>query len=212
MINKDILAYIEAFSAQAPAYLKELERETYIKTVLPQMISGEYQGRLLSFISKIHKPNQVLEVGTFTGYSTLCLAEGLDKKGKIHTIDINEELKEIQHKYFKKSGYKDKIITYTANALDLIPKLDISFDLVFLDADKKNYPAYFELIFPKLKKGGILIADNILWYGKVPKTEIKDPETNALRKYNRILKENPAMEVIILPVRDGISIARKVKA
>ncbi len=209
MIHKDIFEYIEVFSSESPAYLKELERETYLKTVLPQMISGEYQGRLLSFISHMLKPKQVLEIGTFTGYSSLCLAEGLHDHGQIHTIDINEELKAIQDTYFQKSGYRHNIIQYTGNALEIIPEMNIEFDLIFLDADKKNYPLYFDLVFPKLKKGGILMADNVLWYGKVPNPEVNDPETLALRKYNQLLVENPSMEVLILPVRDGISIARK---
>ena len=209
MIDKNILEYIEAFSTPAPEYLKELERETYIKTVLPQMISGEFQGRLLSLISKIHKPNQILEIGTFTGYSTLCLAEGLDEDGQIHTIDVNEELKEIQDFYFNKSGYRNKIIQHQGNAMEIIPTLNKQFDLIFLDADKKNYPYYLELILPKLQKEGLLISDNVLWYGKVSDPNIKDPETNALRSYNSLVKENPALEVLILPVRDGISIARK---
>ena len=209
MIDKNILEYIEAFSTPAPEYLKELERETYIKTVLPQMISGEFQGRLLSLISKIHKPNQILEIGTFTGYSTLCLAEGLDEDGQIHTIDVNEELKEIQDFYFNKSGYRNKIIQHQGNAMEIIPTLNKQFDLIFLDADKKNYPYYLELILPKLQKGGLLISDNVLWYGKVSDPDINDPETDALRNFNRLVKENPALEVLILPVRDGISIARK---
>ncbi len=209
MINEDIKEYIEVFSSPAPDYLKELERETYIKTVLPQMISGEYQGRLLSMFSKLVRPLNILEVGTFTGYSALCLAEGLAPGGKLHTIDINEEYKYLQDKYFKKSGYRDQIIQYTGNAMEIIPQMDIKFDLIFLDADKKNYPAYYELVLPKLKKGGLLLADNVLWYGKVADPQINDPETDALRKYNEILVNDPAMEVIILPVRDGISLARK---
>jgi predicted O-methyltransferase YrrM len=209
MINKDIIEYIEVFSSTAPEYLRELEKETYIKTVLPQMISGEYQGRLLSLFSKMIKPKKILEIGTFTGYSALCLAEGLESDGELHTIDINEEYKYLQDIYFRKSGYGNQITQHTGNALDIIPQLDMEFDLIFLDADKKNYPTYFNLLLPKLKKGGILLADNVLWYGKVSSPDISDPETDALRKYNEMLVNNPQVEVIILPVRDGLSVARK---
>ncbi len=209
ILHPDIQEYVEVFSSPAPDYLKELEKETYIKTVLPQMISGEYQGRLLSMLSKLIRPLNILEIGTFTGYSALCLAEGLRPEGKLHTIDINEEYKEIQNLFFEKSDFRNQIIQYTGNAMEIIPGIDIKFDLIFLDADKKNYPSYYKLIKPKLKKGGLLLADNVLWYGKVADPQINDPETDALRKYNEILANDPAMEVIILPVRDGISLARK---
>ena len=204
----NIQEYIELFSTPQPELLNQLEKETYQKTVLPQMISGAYQGRLLSFISKLINPESILEVGTFTGFATLCLAEGLKKNGKIHTIDKNDEFLQIQNKYFELSGYRDNIKQYLGNARDIIPELNETFDLVFLDADKRYYPDYYNLILPKIKTGGLLLADNVLWYGKVTDPEITDAETLALKKYNELLLNDPRVEVIILPVRDGISIAR----
>ncbi len=210
MIKNDILKYIELFSSTPADYLQELERETYQKTVLPQMISGSYQGRLLSLISKMIRPENILEVGTFTGYATLCLAEGLAENGIIHTIDINDEFRYLQDKYFKISGFQKNIKQYLGNALEIIPTISYEFDLVFIDADKKHYPEYFEMIFPKVKKGGFILADNVLWYGKVTDEQAKDKETTALKRYNQNLKKDSRVEVVILPVRDGISVARKV--
>ncbi len=210
MINDKIQDYIENFSDTPPLYLQELEKETYQKTVLPQMISGAYQGRLLSLISKLKQPENILEIGTFTGYATLCLAEGLQVNGLVHTIDINDEFKYLQDKYFENSGYKNQIKQYLGNALDIIPKMNNEFDLIFLDADKKNYPQYLEIILPKLKKGGLLLADNVLWYGKVADKQISDIETNAIRKFNEMIKNHSDLEVIILPVRDGVSVVRKI--
>jgi len=204
----NIQKYIEFFSSPQPELLNQLEKETYQKTVLPQMISGAYQGRLLSLISKLIKPESILEIGTFTGFSTLCLAEGLKENGKIHTIDKNDEFLNIQNKYFELSGYRNQIKQYLGNAREIIPQLDETFDLVFLDADKRYYPEYFDLILPKIKKGGVLLSDNVLWYGKVTDPEIKDAETTALKKYNELLLNDPRVEVIILPVRDGISLAK----
>ena len=206
MIYPNIQNYIEQFSTDPPKYLKDLEKETYQKTVLPQMISGSYQGRLLSLISKLKQPENILEIGTFTGYATLCLAEGLQPNGFIHTIDINDEFKYLQDKYFEISGYKNRIKQYLGNALEIIPQMDLMFDLIFLDADKKNYPKYLKIIFPKLKKGGLLLADNVLWYGKVADKQISDTETNAIREFNEILKNSTSLEGIIIPVRDGISL------
>ena len=208
MIDKILQEYLEKFTSPQPAYLDELERETYQKTVLPQMISGRYQGRLLSLFSKLVQPQRILEIGTFTGFSTLCLAEGLATGGQIHTIDINDEFTAIQNKYFELSPYRKNIIQYTGNARELIPQFEQKFDLVFLDADKRFYPEYFKLIVPKLKKGGLLLADNVLWYGKVMNPAVQDAETSALRTYNQILVNDNRFEVIILPVRDGISVAR----
>jgi len=210
MISSVLQDYIEKHLTPPPKYLEELERETYLTSVLPQMISGRYQGRVLSLLSKLIKPKEILEIGTFTGYSSLCLAEGLKENGTIHTIDINDEFLSIQNKYFEKSPYRAQIKQYTGDAKELIPKFRQKFDLIFLDADKQHYPKYFELVFPLLHKNGLLIADNVLWYEKVAQKEIKDKETSALRKYNKLLTEHPEMEVVILPIRDGISIGRRI--
>jgi predicted O-methyltransferase YrrM len=174
------------------------------------MISGAYQGRLLSLISKIINPKKILEIGTFTGYSTLCLAEGLDENGQIHTIDVNEELYDLQRKYFKKSPFNDNITQHLGNALDIIPKLDQEFDLIFLDADKINYPKYLELLINKLKKGGVLLSDNVLWDGKVlNEISQNDISTKAIVEYNKLLNNKLEMDSVILPIRDGITISRK---
>ncbi len=206
--NPDIQAYIEQNLSPQQDLLNELEKETYQKTVLPQMISGHYQGRILSMISKLIRPKNILEVGTFTGFSTLCLAEGLTPEGIIHTIDKNDEFQSLQQKYFDRSPYHKQIKTYLGNALEWIPQLSIKFDLAFIDADKKNYPAYFEMILPKMNQGGLILADNVLWYGKVTDADAKDAESLALKAYNEILAKDPRVEVFILPVRDGISVAR----
>jgi predicted O-methyltransferase YrrM len=205
---ENIQNYIELFSSPQPDLLNQLEKETYQKTVLPQMISGAYQGRLLSLISRLIKPENILEIGTFTGFATLCLAEGLKENGMIHTIDKNDEFLHIQNKYFEKSGYRKKIKQYLGDARKIIPQIHINFDLIFLDADKRYYPEYYEMIIEKMNPNGLILADNVLWYGKVTNPEIKDAETKALKKYNEILLNDKRVEVIILPVRDGISIAR----
>jgi predicted O-methyltransferase YrrM len=208
IIDENIQEYIEIFNSKQSELLDDLVKETYQKTVLPQMISGAYQGRLLSLLSKIIRPKNILEVGTFTGFATLCLAEGLPEAGIIHTIDKNDEFVAIQNKYFQKSGFREKIKQYLGNAREIIPQMTQKFDLVFIDADKRYYPEYFEMILPKMNKGGIILADNVLWYGKVADADAKDAETNALKKYNKILAKDPRVEVLILPVRDGISMAR----
>ena len=208
IIDENIQEYIEIFNSKQSELLDDLVKETYQKTVLPQMISGAYQGRLLSLLSKIIRPKNILEVGTFTGFATLCLAEGLPDAGFIHTIDKNDEFVAIQNKYFQKSGFREKIKQYLGNAREIIPQMTHKFDLVFIDADKRYYPEYFEIILPKMNKGGIILADNVLWYGKVADADAKDAETNALKKYNKILAKDPRVEMLILPVRDGISMAR----
>jgi predicted O-methyltransferase YrrM len=208
MINENIQNYIEMFATRQSPLLDELIKETYQKTVLPQMISGAYQGRLLSLLSKIKQPKHILEVGTFTGFATLCLAEGLSTDGIIHTIDKNDEFQPIQDKYFEKSTFRTQIKQYLGNARDIIPTLPQKFDLVFIDADKRYYPQYFEMILPKMNKGGLILADNVLWYGKVVDENAKDAETKALKEYNEILAQDSRVEVVVLPVRDGISMAR----
>ena len=175
------------------------------------MISGHYQGRVLSMISKLVNPKNILEIGTYTGYSALCLAEGMQSNGALHTIDVNEELVDFQRKYFNKSGYGNQIYQHLGDALEIIPKLDKTFDLVFIDADKENYSNYFNLIIDKLNTGGIILSDNVLWSGKILETTFKkdDTSTPALIEYNALLKENNRVETVVLPIRDGLTISRK---
>ncbi|MAB49957.1 MAG: methyltransferase [Flavobacteriaceae bacterium] len=202
--------YVVSHSEQEPELLQQLTRETYQKILQPIMLSGPYQGRVLSMISKLVNPKSILELGTFTGYATLCLAEGLQKDGVIHTIDINEELHDFQRKYFDKSDYGSRIIQHTGSALDIIPDLDTSFDLVFIDADKPNYSNYFHLIIDKLNSGGIILSDNVLWHGKVvEELNEKDISTKAVLDYNTLLKEDERIETVVLPIRDGLTISRK---
>jgi predicted O-methyltransferase YrrM len=209
-INKDILEYSEKYSQQEPEILQELNRETHLKILNPRMLSGFFQGRLLSIISKLIKPKKVLEIGTYTGYSAICIAEGMNKNGIIHTIDKNEELNTIQKKYFKKSGLENNIIQYNGCALDIIPKIEEKFDLIFIDADKENYINYFNLVIDKLNNNGVILADNVLWSGKVINSEDHDLTTNVLREFNRMVNNDNRVETILLPIRDGISIIRKI--
>jgi predicted O-methyltransferase YrrM len=202
--------YVVAHSEAEPELLEQLTRETYQKILQPIMLSGPYQGRVLSMISKLINPKSILELGTFTGYSTLCLAEGLQASGEIHTIDVNEELVDFQRKYFDKSEYGKQIFQHLGNALDIIPSLDKTFDLVFIDADKPNYSNYFHAIIDKLNSGGIIISDNVLWHGKViEKLDPKDTSTKAVLEYNTLLKTDNRIETVMLPIRDGLTISRK---
>ena len=208
--NEKLDEYLINHSEKEPKILSDLNRETNQKVLQPRMISGAYQGRLLSIISKIINPKKILEIGTFTGYSTLCLAEGLDKNGQIHTVDINEELYDLQRKYFKKSSFNSNITQHLGNALEIIPKLDHDFDLIFLDADKINYPKYLDILIVRLKKGGVLLSDNVLWDGKVlNEISQKDKSTKAIVEYNKMLNNRIDMDSVILPIRDGITISIK---
>ena len=210
MNNEKLDEYLINHSEKEPEILSDLNRETNQKVLQPRMISGAYQGRLLSIISKIINPKKILEIGTFTGYSTLCLAEGLDKNGQIHTVDINEELYDLQRKYFKKSSFNSNITQHLGNALEIIPKLDHDFDLIFLDADKINYPKYLDILIVRLKKGGVLLSDNVLWDGKVlNEISQKDKSTKAIVEYNKMLNNRTDMDSVILPIRDGITISIK---
>ena len=208
--NEKLDEYLINHSEKEPEILSDLNRETNLKVLQPRMISGTYQGRLLSMISKIINPKKILEIGTFTGYSTLCLAEGLDKNGQIHTVDINEELYDLQRKYFKKSFFNSNITQHLGNALEIIPKLDHDFDLIFLDADKINYPKYLDILIVRLKKGGVLLSDNVLWDGKVlNEISQKDKSTKAIVEYNKMLNNRIDMDSVILPIRDGITLSIK---
>lgn len=210
-INKEILDYVELFSQKEPDILKELNRETNLKVLNPRMLSGAYQGRVLSMISKLLKPKKVLEIGTYTGYSAICISEGLDLNGTIHTIDKNEELFNIQRKYFNKTKNGNVFFQYVGNALEIIPTINENFDLIFIDADKENYLNYFNLVIDKLNTNGLIITDNVLWSGKVLKKPVEeDTVTNILIEYNDFINCDKRIETIILPIRDGISISRKV--
>ncbi|WP_027137106.1 O-methyltransferase [Gaetbulibacter saemankumensis] len=202
--------YVVAHSEDEPELLRQLTRETYQKILQPIMLSGPYQGRVLSMISKLTRPKNILELGTFTGYATLCLAEGVQKDGEVHTIDVNEELLDFQRKYFDKSEYGHQIFQHLGAATDIIPTLNKTFDLVFIDADKPNYVNYFHLIIDKLNPGGIIISDNVLWHGKVVEPlDPKDVSTKIVLEYNTLLKKDPRIETVLLPIRDGLTISRK---
>jgi predicted O-methyltransferase YrrM len=201
--------YIVHHSQQEPTILKELNRETWQKVLNPRMLSGAFQGRVLSMISKLINPKNILEIGTYTGYSALCLAEGMQKNGTLITIDKNEELEDFSKKYFNKSNFQDQIFPIIGNALDIIPTLSQKFDLVFIDADKSNYINYFNLIIDKMNSGGVILSDNVLWSGKVVEhLNPKDIDTKILLKYNQLLNTDDRIETVLLPIRDGLTISR----
>ena len=208
--NKELYNYIDNHSSDESDILYELRRETELKCLNPIMLSGKIQGNFLAIISKLIKPFNVLEIGTYTGYSTLCIAEGLNPAGMIHTIDKNEELLQIQNKYFEKCGLRNQIKQYTGDALAIIPKLKFDFDMVFLDADKENYVKYLELISPILKPGGVLLTDNVLWHGKILKSsENQDRVTRLIDNFNKKILEDKSLKTVMLPIRDGISLTLK---
>lgn len=210
LIDEDIWEYICKHSSKEEKLLSELRRETEIKCLNPIMLSSVFQGNLLSIISKIKNPRKILEIGTYSGYSTLCLADGLSDDGQIHTIDKNEELLHIQNKYFDKSIHRKKIIQHTGNALNIIPNLNLKFDIVFIDADKENYSEYLKMILPNMNKGAVLITDNILWHGKVVNQDKEiDYKTRKIAEFNKNLANESSLKSIIIPIRDGISIAVK---
>lgn len=209
-ISEKLDDYVVQHTENEPELLRELSRETFQKMLQPRMLSGHFQGRFLSFLSKLIRPKKILELGTFTGYSALCLAEGLDKDGELHTIDKNEELVSFQRRYFNRSINGSKIHQHTGCALEIIKKLNYKFDLIFIDADKSNYVNYFNLLADKIKRGGVLISDNVLWSGKVIEPlENSDLSTKVLLEYNKLLKEDPRFETILLPIRDGLTLSIK---
>ncbi|SHE48615.1 caffeoyl-CoA O-methyltransferase [Psychroflexus salarius] len=210
-ITNTLQDYVEEHTEDEPQLLAELTRETWQKILQPRMLSGHFQGRLLSLISKLIKPKTILEIGTYTGYSALSLAEGLGEDGVLHTIDRNEELYDFQRKYFNRSAYAKQIIQHIGDAQHIIPQLETNFDLVFIDADKSSYSLYFDLIIDQLDSGGLILSDNVLWSGKVVEDlDPKDKDTKALLAYNRKLKEDPRVETIVLPIRDGLTLSRKI--
>jgi predicted O-methyltransferase YrrM len=208
-IAKELADYANAHTSSSFSLLQRIERETHLEVLQPRMLSGPFQGRLLSLISKLVQPNRILEVGTYTGYSALCLAEGLTKEGKIITLDVNEELQSRVQGYFNASDYKEQIDYRIGDALDLIPTFNETWDLVFIDADKKNYLKYYDLVIDRVRSGGLILADNVLWSGKVIDEKAQDKETVLLREYNERINRDERVENILLPIRDGIMVARK---
>ena len=201
--------YSVSHSQKEPQILQELTKETWQKVINPRMLSGAFQGRVLSMISKLIQPKNTLEIGTYTGYSAICIAEGSPQNASIDTIDKNEELTDLQNKYFKKSGFRTKITQHVGLALEIIPTIHKKFDLVFIDADKSNYSNYFHLIIDKMNKGGVILSDNVLWSGKVvEKLDPKDQDTKALLEYNSLLNSDKRIETVLLPIRDGLTISR----
>ena len=208
-ISQELEDYIEQHSEKEPELLAALNKETYQKILLPRMLSGHFQGRVLSMLSKLIRPVNILEIGTYTGYAALCLCEGMQKNGVLHTIDIKEELIDFQRKYFDKSLWGNQIVQHLGEAVAVIPTLDIKFDLVFIDADKENYLNYYELMVPKMNRGGIILSDNVLWSGKVLEPlQPNDISTKILIEYNERLKNDPRVETVLLPIRDGLTVSR----
>ncbi|CAM2793894.1 Predicted O-methyltransferase YrrM [Flavobacterium frigoris] len=208
-ISQDLEDYIEQHSEKEPELLAALNKETYQKILLPRMLSGHFQGRVLSMLAKLIRPVNILEIGTYTGYSALCLCEGMQENGILHTIDIKEELIDFQRKHFDKSPWGKQIVQHLGEAVDIIPTLDVKFDLVFIDADKENYINYFNIILPKMNKGGIILSDNVLWSGKVLEPiHPNDLSTKILVEYNVLLKNDPRVETVLLPIRDGLTVSR----
>ena len=200
--------YLENHASTEPEILKRLRKETFQKTTQPHMISGYQQGRLLSILSKMLKPEKILEIGTFTGYATLCLAEGLAKNGKITTLDVNEELAYLPKKYFAESEFSEKINFRLQDAKDFLKETEEVFDLVFIDADKENYAEYFRLIKPKVKSGSVIMFDNVLWYGKVLEENPKQESTKKIKELNDSVAQDTDFENLILPLRDGVNLLR----
>lgn len=210
-IDEDLQHYAEEHTSPESDLLREVNRQTHLHVMKPRMLSGHLQGRLLSMFSQMIQPKQILEIGTYTGYSAICLAEGLQQEGTLHTIDINEELEERVRGYFEKAGLTNNIQYYIGNALDIIPTIEATFDLVFIDADKINNGRYFDMIIDKVRTGGYIITDNVLWSGKVLEKYRKklDEDTAALLEFNKKIHNDSRVENILLPIRDGLLVARK---
>jgi predicted O-methyltransferase YrrM len=208
-LSDELDDYVTKHSQDEPELLAQLNRETHLKILQPRMLSGHFQGRVLSILSKIIHPTNILEIGTYTGYATLCLAEGLAENGTIDTIDVNEELVDFQRKYFDRSQWGNQIFQHLGPALDIISTLGKNYDLVFIDADKDNYINYFHAIVPIMNKGGIILSDNVLWSGKVvEEVKANDRTTKLLMEYNQLLKNDPRVETVLLPIRDGLTVSR----
>jgi predicted O-methyltransferase YrrM len=208
IINPEIEKYAEKYSTPENSILQKLNRETHTKVLHARMLSGHLQGNMLAMFSKMVKPNRILEIGTFTGYSALCLAQGLAEGGLLYTIDINEELEEMVRKYVKEAEMENKIKLLIGDATQLIPTINEVFDLVFIDADKINYAHYYDLVFDKVRQGGFIIADNVLWYGKVL-DEKQDKDTKAIHDFNEKIQKDSRVINTLLPLRDGLMIIQK---
>jgi len=210
MISNELNQYIQDFTTKEDKVLYELQRATNLKVLYPRMISGPVQGKFLEMLSYMIQPKNVLEVGTYTGYSAICFAKGLSSNGQIHTVELNPELCDFAAEYFIKAGVSEKITQHIGNALEIIPQLDKQWDLVFLDADKENYLNYYHLVFNNVRKGGFILADNVLWDGKVLNPHPNsDKETNGIIEFNNFVKGDKRVENLLLPLRDGIMILRK---
>lgn len=208
LVSEKIEEYISEHTSDVSEVLAELERKTFLNELKPRMLSGKVQGKLLSIISKMVKPKSILELGTYTGYSAICLAEGLCEGGRLITIDVNEEREDLVHQFIKKSGFENKIKPIIGDAVDIIPQLDLTFDIVFIDADKINYSVYYDMIIDKVRSGGIILVDNVLWSGKIVQA-VEDKSTLALQKFNDKVQQDERVENVILSVRDGITLIYK---
>ncbi len=208
-MHHQVWDYCQKHTSPVDPVLNELQRQTFLRTLHPQMLSGPYQGMLLQFVSHMIRPRRILEIGTFTGYSAICLAQGLAQDGMLHTIEIDDELAPLIRTYLEKAGLTAKIHLHIGDAAQIIPTLDDTFDLVFLDAGKMDYPQHFELALPKLRPGGFLLADNVLWDGKVTQQPVADATARVLHDFNEALMADPRVEMLLLPLRDGLMLVRK---
>lgn len=211
IMDKKLEKYLHDHSSPEDPVLEDLYRQTYVRFVNPNMVSGHLQGKLLEFISRMVSPDMILEIGTFTGYSAICLARGLRQGGRLITIELNDELSGFSRTYFRKAGVESSIIQMTGRALEIIPDLDYKFDLVFIDADKREYVDYFNAVIDKVRPGGFLIADNVLWGGSVLDKNIKDQQARGIIEFNEMIRKRKDIEKLIIPVRDGVMLIRKLK-
>jgi len=207
--DKKLEKYILEHSSAEDPVLEDLYRQTYLRFVNPNMLTGHLQGKFLEFLSRMINPELILEIGTFTGYSAICLAKGLKPGGKLYTIEINDEMSEFSHSYFCKAGAESKIVQLTGRAQEIIPALDLQFGLAYIDGDKREYAEYYKITLPRLRQGGIIIADNVLWGNKVLDRNTKDPQTRGIIEFNELIRKDKNTEKLILPVRDGVMLIRK---
>ncbi|HEY0898169.1 MAG TPA: O-methyltransferase [Sphingobacteriaceae bacterium] len=209
LFSDELSQYLELTCEPEPELLRQINRETHLKVLKPRMLSGHYQGRVLSMLSKLIAPRRILEIGTYTGYATLCLAEGLSEGGEIHTIEVNPELEEMIRKNFSLSPLASKIKLHTGDARTIIPELNETWDMVFIDADKANNSTYYDLVFDKVRSGGLILTDNVLWSGKVLEKGLADKDTSIIDQFNHKVAQDPRVEKLILPIRDGVFVIRK---